>query len=247
MLDSRHPAGVAGEADKRGKTMSKKKLGFMAGLLSAVCAVTAHADGLGYTYLDLDYFHLSPDTGSAIASHNAYGLVGSYALPDNFVLSGGYTHSSYDADKIIIGLPKQTENDYQLGLNYRIPLDEGIDLVPGLAYVSNHLDFPGGTFGTIQFIPYTADGKGYDLSLTPRFQVTPSLELNASVDHFHVRYYYENSFGFALPTINSSGNGASVGAVYSFTPGFALGGDYHYSTAEGLTNYAYDVFARFYF
>ena len=222
--------------------MLKKKLGLMAGLLSAVCAVTAHAEGLGYTYLDLDYFHLSPDTSSATPSHSAHGLVGSYALPDNFVLSGSYTHSSYDPDVLFPGIPNQTENDYALGVGYRISLDEGVDLVPGITYVYNHLDFPGGTSSRIRFISYTADGKGYDLSLTPRFQVTPSLELNASVDHFSVRYEFTPPL-----TEYSIGNGASVGMVYSFTHGFSLGGDYHYSAQSGLTNYAYDIFARFYF
>lgn len=217
---------------------SERSLGITAGLLAALLSCSAHADGLGYTYLDVDYFHIMPDS-TYVDSHPAYGVFGSYALPADLVLSGSYLHSSsYNANKFSPAFGDETDNDAQLGLGYRIHLSDRVDLVPGLDYVSNHAGFSG------PLSPLSIDGKGYDLNLTPRFLVTDALELNLSVDHFRV--HYTENFNFR-PPYNDIGNGESVGAVYSFTPGFALGGDYGRSTSNGLTSKAYDLFARFYF
>lgn len=214
---------------------TKRFLGITAGLLAALLSCTAHADGLGYTYLDLDYFHLMPDPSGPQAAHSAYAVFGSYALPANLVLTGSYLHSSYPFDKQFPQAGDQTENDAQLGVGYRVHLSDRIDLVPGLAYFSKRTDFE----------ILSLDGKGYDLSLTPRFLVTDALELNAEVDHFRVHYSY--NITQYRPDYNSIGNGVSVGAVYSFTHSFALGGDYAHSTSNGSIGKSYDLFARFYF
>ena len=216
---------------------TKRILGITAGLLAALLSCTAHATGLGYTYLDLDYFHIMPPS-PLVDSHDAYGVFGSYALPANLVLSGSYLHSSYPANKFTTTLGDETDNDTQLGIGYRIPLSDRIDLVPGLDYVSDRSDYGG--LGSVA----NTDGKGYDLNLTPRFLVTDALELNAEVDHFRVHY----TEAFRLrPDFNTIGNGISVGAVYSFTRSFALGGDYAHSTSDGSIAKSYDLFARFYF
>lgn len=196
-------------------------------------ATAAYADTPRYDFADLSYQSIidPPGTGSGLArglefsSDHAYGLDASYALTDNWVLGGSYSHENADAK--FLNLTGTTSGDsYEFGIGYRFPLSGSVDLVPSLSYLSEHASesFDGDTISN--------SNNGYDAGVELRAMVTPVVELDANVDH--------TTPGFAT-------NEVGVAALYDFTRSFAVGLGYAESTSNGQNSSGWTLALRYYF
>lgn len=198
------------------------------GLLSLSTA--ALADAPNYDYAELGYQSISDPATSSYDSDHAYILDGSYAMTDRWILVGSYGHEK--ADLNVPGLSGSASGDaYSLGVGYRIPLTGSVDLVPNLAYDSDHATSsasytPGGTTS------YTQINNNYDLGLALRAMVAPQFELDANFDHI-------------APSTRA--NTLGVAAVYDFTPSFAIGAGYASEASNGQTTTGWTVVFRWYF
>ncbi len=213
--------------------MQKKNLFTLLAAAAVTSATAAYADTPRYDFVDLSYQSISdpPGTGSGIArgfefsSDHAYGLDASYALTDNWVLGGGYSHEN--ADVSYLNLAGTANGDsYELGIGYRFPLSDSVDLVPSLSYLSEHASesFHGPSVSN--------SDSGYDAGVELRAMVTPVVELDANVDH--------TTPGFAT-------NQVGVAALYNFTRSFAVGLGFAESTSNKQNTSGWTLALRYYF
>lgn len=197
---------------------------------TAVAAVTmttaAYADAPRYDFVDLSYQSLNDPSGSQLSSDHAYGVDASYALTDNWLVAGNYGHESADFKPVGVN-GTVSGNSYALGVGYRFPLSDSVDLVPNLSYLSEHA-----TVSATGFISNSQSDTGYDAGLELRAMVTPVVELDANVDH---------------TTPGSAANQVGVAALYSFTRSFALGLGYAESTSNGQNTTGWTLALRYYF
>lgn len=202
-------------------------LGALTAFAAVLAASSAYADAPRYDFGDLSYQTINDPSGSGYSSDHAYGLDGSYAFTNNIIGIASYSHAS--ADISAFGFSGTTSgNSYSAGLGYRFPLTGSIDLVPNLSYAhtSQSLNAPG------LILANGGSNSGYDAGVLLRAMVTPTVELNASVDH---------------STPGSSSNTVGVAALYSFTHSFAVGLGYASSTANAQTTNGWTVALRYYF
>ncbi len=204
-----------------------KTLGTLTALAAALTALSAYADAPRYDFATLSYQTNNDPSGSGLSSDHAYGIGLSYALTDNIIGAASYGHEKADVNAF--GSTGTTSgNSYEVGLGYRFPLTDSLDLVPNLSYVhtSQSLDAPG------LVLTNSGSNSGYDAGVLLRAMVTPAVELEASVDH---------------TTPGSSSNTVGVGALYNFTRSFAVGLGYSSSTSGGQTSNGWSLALRYYF
>src|SRR5579863_4077833 len=108
-----------------------KTLGTLTVLATAFTAVSAYADAPRYDFGDLSYQTNNDPSGSGLSSDHAYGIGLSYALTDNIIGAASYGHEKADVNAF--GSTGTTSgNSYEVGLGYRFPLTDSLDLVPNL-------------------------------------------------------------------------------------------------------------------
>lgn len=206
--------------------MQKRYL-FAAVVAVAAMSTAAYAGAPRYDYVDLSYGTFNDPSGSNLSSDHAYGLGASYAITDNWLVGGSYSHESADWNPIgSINNGSATGNSYEAGLAYRIPLSDSVDLVPNLSYLSAHSSFAVDGFSS------SSTNTGYDAGVLLRAMVTPAVELDANVDH---------------TSPGSSGNDVGVAALYDFDRSFAVGLGYGVSRSNGQNVSGWSLALRYYF
>ena len=207
--------------------MQKRNLlTFFAAASMAVSATAAYADAPRYDFVDLSYQSFNDPSSSNLSSDHGYGLGASYAVTDNWLVAGNYGHENADFRPIGVN-GTVSGNSYELGIGYRFPLSDSVDLVPNLSYLSEHA-----TASAPGFISNSQTDTGYDAGVELRAMVTPVVELDASVDH---------------TTPGSASNEVGVAALYNFTQSFAVGLGYGVSTANGQNTSGWTLALRYYF
>ena len=191
---------------------------------TAVASTAARAAAPRYDFMDLAYQSINDPASTGLTSDHAFGLDGSYAFTDRFIGIASYAHES--ADFNMFGSGTVSGNGYSVGVGYRFPLNGNVDLVPNLSYISTDASASVGGFSS------STSNTGYDVGVQLRAMVTDQFELDGSVDH-------------ASP--GSSTNSVGVGALYNFTPAFAVGVGYGLSTAGGQNTNAWTLALRYYF
>ena len=197
-------------------------------LLAAILPCAAQAEDLAYRYLDLGYLSTSYSSDSGLDNGNGYLLRGSFALPQNWLLQGSYSHVS--ADFTNSGGVSFTMNHYNLGVGYRYALGDKLDLVPSFAFAQEH---DSTSFASKSY-------SGYDLGLTLRGIVSEQLEWKLRATH--------TSAGIGGNDANLLG----AGIAYKFTPQFAGGVEYAHARNSGangssLSINTFGIFARWMF
>ena len=191
--------------------------------LGAALTGAAQADDLGYKYLDLAYLSTSYSGGAGLDNGNGYLLRGSLALPENWLLQGSYSHVA--ADITNSGGVSLSMNHYNLGAGYRIALADKLDLVPSLAYASEH---DSSSFASKSY-------SGYDLGLTLRGLATDQLEWKLRAVH--------TSAGI----VGQSANLVGAGVAFRLNDRLAVGGEYAHASNNGLGINTLAIFGRVYF
>ena len=207
----------------------------LAALFACCLTTAARAQSPEYSFVDINYSLIKPDKTLGLDDGNGIAVDGSYGLPANFTLVGGFGFAKYDftnsssgADEIVSG--------YNLGLGYHFPLTGSLDLVGEADYLGNHYTFQEPPFGD-----FSDNAHGTELSLGLRAMVTYDLELHGYLSRIHT---------------NGSGSGGDshgfkLGGIYNFASFFGLGLTYARDTSNGsfssTTTNSYTLFARFQF
>ena len=205
--------------------MKTQRILVLLGILgTAVASSAARADAPRYDFADVFYQSINDPASTGLTSDHAFGLDGSYAFTDQFIGFAAYSHES--ADFNMFGSGTVSGNGYSVGVGYRFPLNSNVDLVPNLSYISTNASANVGGFSS------STSDTGYDVGLQLRAMVTDQFELDGSVDH---------------SSPGSSTNSVSVGALYNFTPVFAVGVGYGLSTTNAQNTNGWTLALRYYF
>ena len=193
--------------------MQRQSLLAIAGVCLALSGTAALAADSGprYTYGELGYSNLDFDDFDA--DGDAWYVKGSFALTDMFFATAGYADGDLDVDSG--GDSDYTNFDLGAGINY--PLNDTLDLVGRLSYISVDTD--------------AGDEDGYGLYAGVRAMLTPQFELNGGLDYTDLGDPYD------------SNTAVEVGGVYSFTDMFAATGGISFS--DDVTEYSIGL--RLYF
>lgn len=196
----------------------------------AVSATAAYADAPRYDFVDLSYQSINDPSSEGLSSDHGYGFDASYAVTTNWLVSANYGHENADFSFASVNGPANgtvSGDSYELGIGYRFPLSDSVDLVPNLSYGSGHA-----TASATGFISNSQTNSGYDAGVELRAMVTSAVELDANVDHL---------------TPGSATNQIGVGALYNFTHSFAVGLGYDVATSDGQNTTGWTLALRYYF
>jgi len=131
----------------------------LGGLLLAVAPLTAHAEGMSYSYIELDWAHTDVDNGPSGDGIHAEGSVG---FANNFFVFANY--ATLDVDVVDI-------DTYIVGLGGHVGITESLDFVGRVGYTSLDLSLAGGGAST----------DGYHLAAGLRGRVADQFELEGDI------------------------------------------------------------------
>ena len=155
--------------------------------------VAAAADGFDYSYVEAGFISTELDTGPVDVDGDGFGIKGSYALDERYHVVAGYATESFDFDV--------DSSVLNIGAGLHIGLNQRVDFVGELSYVSAEVDTP---FGD-------ADEDGFGVDATLRAQVGRNIEVEG---------------GLSYVNLNNSDTAVHLDGRYYFTPGFAFGGGF---------------------
>lgn len=195
------------------------------GMIAIVISTAASADAPHYDFADLLYQTVNDPSESGFSSDHVIGVDGSYAFTDRVIGMASYGHEN--ADFSVSGVNGTVSGDsYAVGVDYRFPLSDSVDLLPNLSYLSAKASATATGFSN------SVTNTGYDVGVQLRAMVTSRVELGGSIDH--------SSPGAAT-------NSVGVSALYNFTPAFAVGIGYASATSNGQNSTGWTVGLRYYF
>lgn len=207
--------------------MNLKRVITIIAFASCLLPLAAEAAAPDYDYLQLGYASFNDPSSSGISSDHSYGVAGSYNLNGSLVLGGGYSHEMASFQIPFSPVTEDLTGElYDVGLGYRIPLDDTWDFIPNLSYASAK------TKAEALGLSASHTDTGYDASLAFRGMVTEQVELGASFDH---------------SSVGSSANGVFVDGLYNFTHRFAVGLGYSSGKSDGETTTSWQIAFRYYF
>lgn len=165
------------------------------------------------TYNDLAVSY-SKASLTGLSGGSGYEVSGSYALPDNFYVTGSYGHNSFD-DTSIAGV---FTHGYTIGGGYHLALYRGsfpADLVLRAGLASD----------SIKELSSEDTKNGYDVGVGIRFMMVPGIELYGFTDY--------NNVGL-IGHYKASGEVVGTGGVnVDVTKSLALGVEYRSSNRLG--------------
>jgi hypothetical protein len=176
-----------------------KKISLVVLSLLAANTVFAQTSSLSY-----DYVEANLGTGDVFdEDFSFFGVGGSYSINENLFLTGSYSDGSTD-DYIDFGFgaSKVELSGYNIGLGFHTPVNQQIDFVAGISYLSSELEI----FGLSE------DGDGYGIDAGFRFKPTDRVELNIFANYVDVE--------------SEGDSGYSAAAYYFLTPTFSVGLNY---------------------
>jgi hypothetical protein len=195
------------------------------GIMTAITSAAAFADAPRYDFADVLYQGISDPSGSGLSSDHTVGVDGSYAMTDKLIGLAAYGHETADVNQAGFS-GTDSANSYSLGLGYRIPLTDRVDLMPNLSYLSEHVS------ANLTGFTKSVSNSGYDAGVQLRAMITAQFELDANIDH---------------TTPGSPVNTVGVTALYNFTSSFAVGLGYANQISDGQTITGWTLALRYYF
>ena len=175
----------------------------------------ALADGPSYNFIDIGYqeAELDGDLAGFSVDGDGYGIRGSFEVGENWFVAVGYSSLGFDFGVDL--------DQIAVGGGYYFGMSERTDFFASLSYLSAEVS--AGGFGSV-------DEDGYGVSVGIRSMLTDNFELNGSI-------------GYSDLGDGADGTAFNAGALYSFTPTFAIGFDI--GIDEDVT--LYGLGGRFYF
>jgi len=165
-----------------------------------------------YSYVELSYDESDFDLGGGgEIDGDGLTLSGSYAINEDW-----HAYASYGTADLDFGIDMDT---LAIGVGYRYPLQDDLDIYGRVLYISSDVDVPG---------PGNADEDGLGLQVRLRYRVTDEFEVEGGIQHIDVmdsdtslqgmaRYHFNDSFsvGIAL-TFAGDTDAFGINARYSF-------------------------------
>lgn len=207
--------------------------------LVAAAPLAAHAtdaNGIGYTYVQLDYVNQTGSGHQAVSDGGA--LSGSYQFENNFHAFGSYAQLGLDKDYAngMLGDTDGThisgkEKPWSLGLGYQAAIGNRADWVTEASYTHNRYSarFCYDDYGCER---EHATSNGWALSTGVMGRVTDNLTANAYLG-------YSNGGRFVMGNVYGD-----FGLVYSFDKTWALHGGLRVNN-DGTENVSVGVRASF--
>lgn len=183
-------------------------------IVAPIAAQATESNGIGYTYLQLDYVNITQAGNAGVAQGGM--LSGSYGFHDNFQMFGSY--SSLNFNKVSAYDPvfghfywNPKVKPWSIGFGYAASIGSRADWVTQVAYQhdknSNHMCLDD------YCIRYNASNNFWTVNTGVMGRVTDKLTANAYIGYDH--------------GTTSGGDGnlfGQFGLVYNFTPMWAVEG-----------------------
>ncbi|HEX7964668.1 MAG TPA: outer membrane beta-barrel protein [Gammaproteobacteria bacterium] len=202
---------------------------WVCGLLLWGMSFAASAGNLGYDYLDLAYSKQSNDYG--FSGGDGYRLGGDWDIGGGFLVEGSYQHNRFEQTIGIVIPPFQPEltlDDYRLGVGYRLPLGERVELVSLLGYGANSTKYerPGISVTQSDHTPWLAVGV--------RAEVADALEVDAALEHDNSALEFKRApSGVIYMRQDARENVISLAARYHSAGPFSAGLEYRHGNQNG--------------
>ena len=183
-------------------------------------AAPAMAGDLSYSFVQGGYQRIDfDDDFIGSVDGDGFGLGFSFEVGENFFVAGSYGTAELDADAFF-GFSVDFDQT-AIGVGYHAPISDKTDFFGTVSWVKAEASISG--FGS-------EDEDGYGLGLGMRSYLTDKFELNGSIGYVDLRD-------------GSDGTSVGVGALYEFTPTFAVVFDVDFD--EDVTTYG--IGGRIYF
>lgn len=135
-------------------------------LLLLVCPLGAAAANFSYDYLQLDYFHLTPQN---LPASKGPGVDLSYSVLNEFQLLGSYARLRQPA----VAGGNVLADDYAIGIRSESAFGGATDFYTDILYLNHHSSYQGAS----------STDSGYRLLLGVRHRAAARVELEASLAH----------------------------------------------------------------
>jgi hypothetical protein len=173
-------------------------------MLLLLLPLSANAEGISYSYAELNYiadqeFDIS---GAGSDDGDGFNFNASFAIDDTFFVNGGYSDTSLDDTNSDI-------TSFNVGVGGRSPLSSTVDAFGVVSYENVEVDVGGA--GSV-------DDDGFGIAGGLRGLVATNFELNGQVKYTDIG--------------DADGWGFKVGALYGFAPNWAAGADFSSSELE---------------
>lgn len=175
----------------------------------------ALASDLSYNFIEIGYLEaeLDVDLAGFSVDGDGYGVGGSFEVGENWFVGVSYSTIGFDFGVDL--------DQISVGGGYHFGMSERTDFFATLSYLSAEISASG--FDSV-------DEDGYGVSVGIRSMLTDNFELNGSI-------------GYSDLGDGADGTAFNAGALYSFTPTFAI--EFGIGIDEDVTLYA--LGGRFYF
>lgn len=223
--------------------MKKTLLGLALVAAAPFAAHATDANGIGYTYVQLDYVNVTGSGHDAVADGAA--LSGSYQFANNFHVFGSYTdlrRSKYSYNSAEYGYGYSvsgSDRPWSLGFGYAASIGSRADWVTEASYARDRQSIRISCWGSdIGCGSDHASGNTWAINTGVMGRVTDSLTANAYVGYSNGgRYNHE--WGGIMGNVYGD-----FGLVYSFNPTWALHGGLRVNN-NGTENISVGVRASF--
>jgi len=208
----------------------KKSLIALALAAAPFLANASEANGIGYTYAQLDYTYQDAD-GPYL---NGGTLSGSYAFNDNVFATASYRKASDSYNDWFSGARVRVESEaWSLGAGFNTAIGSRADWVTQVSYADNDMSVRvrDNACDSTSFCRDRVHFKGGKISTGVLGRVTDQLTANAYLGYEDYNHGYEG------------GAFAEFGAVYSFNPTWAL--HTGLTLADSSETYSLGVRAKF--
>ena len=222
----------------------------LAALIAPLAAQATDSNGIGYTYVQLDYVNV---TGSGhYAKADGASLSGSYQFANNFHVFGSYSDlrspkyssSDYASGYTYGSTDKYKDHPWSLGMGYAASIGSQADWVTQVSYthdrVSNHYcDWvSSATYSDRRCGTASTNGNLWAINTGVMGRVIDNLVANAYIGYSNGGHYSNGGPGILG---NVYGD---FGLVYSFNPTWALHGGLRVNN-DGPENISVGVRASF--
>jgi len=175
----------------------------------------AFAGDLSYNFIEIGYLEaeLDDDLAGFSVDGDGYGIGGSFEVGENWFVGVSYSTIGFDFGVDL--------DQISVGGGYHFGMSDRTDFFATLSYLTAEVSASG--FGSV-------DEDGYGVTIGIRSMLSDNFELNGGI-------------GYSDLGDGADGTAFNAGALYSFTPTFAIGLDI--GVDEDVT--LYGLGARFYF
>lgn len=175
----------------------------------------AFAGDLSYNFIEIGYqkADLDDDLAGFSIDGDGYGIAGAFEVGENWFIAVGYSALDFDFGVDL--------DQLSVGGGYHFDMSESTDFFATLSYLTAEISASG--FGSL-------DEDGYGIAIGVRSMLTDKVELNGSI-------------GYSDLGDGADGTAFNAGALYSFTPTFAI--EFGIGIDEDVT--LYGLGGRFYF